>query len=63
MIPDVPMLRSRAFPEKEVCMKRLYLLALMSCLAAPVALAQEHYTEGPVWECSSYRTKQVSMNT
>jgi hypothetical protein len=39
-------------------MKRLYLPALMSCLAAPVALAQEHYTEGPVWECSSYRTKQ-----
>ena len=39
-------------------MKRLYLLAAMSCVMAPVALAQEHFTEGPVWECSAYRTKQ-----
>lgn len=39
-------------------MKRLYLAAVVSCLAAPMALAQEHFTEGPVWECSSYRTKQ-----
>lgn len=23
-----------------------------------IASAQEHYTEGPVWSCSSYRTKQ-----
>jgi hypothetical protein len=39
-------------------MQRLCLAALVSCLAAPAALAQEHYTEGPVWECSSYRIKQ-----
>lgn len=39
-------------------MKRLCLAALASCLAAPVALAQEHFTEGPVWECAAYRTKQ-----
>jgi hypothetical protein len=39
-------------------MKRLYLAAVVSCLASSVALAQEHFTEGPVWECSSYRTKQ-----
>jgi hypothetical protein len=39
-------------------MKRLSVVVLMSCFAAPAALAQEHYTEGPVWECSSYRTKQ-----
>ena len=38
-------------------MKRLYVAAVVSCLAAPAALAQEHFTEGPVWECSSYRTK------
>jgi hypothetical protein len=25
---------------------------------APVAFAQEHFTEGSVWECSAYRTKQ-----
>lgn len=37
-------------------MKRLCLVAVVSCLAAPMALAQEHFTEGPVWECSSYRT-------
>lgn len=39
-------------------MKPLCLAALVSCLAAPVANAQEHFTEGPVWECSAYRTKQ-----
>ncbi len=39
-------------------MKRLCLAAAVSCLVAPVALAQEHFTEGPVWECSGYRTKQ-----
>ena len=39
-------------------MKRLCLAAVVSCLAAPMALAQEHYTEGPAWECSGYRTKQ-----
>ena len=27
------------------------------CLSAPV-LAQEHFTEGPVWECSQYRVKE-----
>ena len=39
-------------------MKRRCLAAAVSCLVAPVALAQEHFTEGPVWECGSYRTKQ-----
>ena len=39
-------------------MKRLCLAAVIVSLAAPVAWAQDHYTEGPVWECSSYRTKQ-----
>lgn len=39
-------------------MKQLYLAALVSCLATPMAVAQEHFTEGAVWECSSYRTKQ-----
>ena len=38
-------------------MKRLFVIAAVSCLAASAALAQEHFTEGPVWECSSYRTK------
>ena len=39
-------------------MKRLCLAVVMSCLAAPAASTQEHFTEGSVWECSSYRTKQ-----
>ena len=38
-------------------MKRLYLVVLASSLSVPKLLAQEHFTEGPVWECSSYRTK------
>lgn len=38
-------------------MKKLCLAALFSCLAVPGALAQEHYTEGPVWACSALRTK------
>jgi len=39
-------------------MKRLCRAAVVSCFAAPAALAQEHFTEGSVWECNSYRTKQ-----
>jgi len=33
------------------------LLFLGSCLAAAPALAQEHYTEGPVWAVNYIRTK------
>ena len=33
------------------------LLAAAMLLAAGSAVAQEHWTEGPVWECSSYRTE------
>lgn len=29
--------------------------AMLACLSVPAA-AQEHWTEGPVWECSAYRT-------
>ena len=29
--------------------------AVLACTSVP-AVAQEHWTEGPVWECSSYRT-------
>ena len=39
-------------------MKRLCLAVVVSCLAASATMAQEHFTEGPVWACSSYRTKQ-----
>jgi hypothetical protein len=37
-------------------MKRLCVAGVL-CLVAQVAFAQEHYSEGPVWECSAYRTK------
>ena len=40
-------------------MKRLALVALLlgASLAGLPALAQEHFTEGPVWAVSYYRTK------
>ena len=40
-------------------MKRLasLALALVSCLAVVPAMAQEHWTDGPVWEVSFYQTK------
>lgn len=40
-------------------MRRLAALALLagSCVLATPALAQEHYTEGPVWAVSYIRTK------
>lgn len=31
-------------------------LSVLAALVAGEAVAQEHYTEGPVWECSAYRT-------
>jgi hypothetical protein len=39
-------------------MKRLAVVSLLSCLVVPGAVAQEHYTEGPVWACTAVRTKQ-----
>ncbi len=33
----------------------LFTIALLSLVGT--AAAQEHWTQGPVWECSSYRTK------
>ena len=39
-------------------MKRVTAIGSLLCaVMASAAFAQEHYTEGPVWECSSYRTK------
>ena len=45
--------------KEEVPVKKLVvsLLFLGSCLAAAPALAQEHYTEGPVWAVNHIRTK------
>lgn len=33
-------------------------VGLSLVMAAGAASAQEHWTEGPVWACSAYRTKQ-----
>ena len=48
--------RSRT-EQKGPVMKPLYFALLVTCWTASEALAQEHYTEGPVWACSSFRTK------
>jgi hypothetical protein len=39
------------------------LLAAAMALASVSAAAQEHWTEGPVWECSSYRTNPGQFDT
>ena len=38
-------------------MKRFSLAVAASCLLAPGVFAQEHFSEGPVWACGAYRTK------
>lgn len=43
---------------------RLYgLLAVGALLTPALAQAQEHWIEGPVWECSSYRTEPGMFDT
>ena len=37
-------------------MKRIGLAAVVMTLASVSAVAQEHWTEGPVWQCDAYRT-------
>jgi hypothetical protein len=39
------------------------LLAAAIALASVPAAAQEHWTEGPVWECSAYRTNPGQFDT
>ena len=36
--------------------KRTGLAAALLAFASIPAVAQEHWTEGPVWECTTYRT-------
>ena len=45
-------------------MKRLTLIALLlgACLTGLPALAQEHFTEGPVWAVNYIRTKPGKFN-
>src|SRR5262245_31476330 len=39
-----------------------FVAAVLAWVSAP-ALAQEHWTEGPVWECASYRTNHGMFDT
>jgi len=43
-------------------MKKLCALAVFALLLAPALLAQEHYTEGPVWRISLVRVKPTQMD-
>src|ERR1700685_3042703 len=43
-------------------MKKLYGLVVFVLLVAPALLAQEHYTEGPVWRVSLVRVKPTQMD-
>lgn len=43
-------------------MKRVWVLAMFACLFAPALVAQEHYTEGPVWRVTLIRVKPGHMD-
>jgi len=43
-------------------MKKLYCLVAFVFLLTPVLVAQEHYTEGPVWRVSLIRVKPTHMD-
>jgi hypothetical protein len=43
-------------------MKKLYGLVVFVLLVAPALLAQEHYTEGPIWRVSLVRVKPTQMD-
>ena len=43
-------------------MKKLCSLAFFLLFLAPAVLAQEHYTEGPVWRVSLIRVKPTQMD-
>ena len=43
--------------------KRIGLAAVLLACASVPAVAQEHWTEGPVWECSAYRTNPGMFDT
>ncbi|HEV7217800.1 MAG: hypothetical protein ACHP8A_09605 [Terriglobales bacterium] len=43
-------------------MKTIFRLAALLLLLTPAVLAQEHYTEGPVWRVSLVRVKPTHMD-
>jgi hypothetical protein len=56
--PAVPNFNSG---ETEI-MKKLYTLVVFVLLLAPALLAQEHYTEGPLWRVTLIRVKPTHMD-
>ncbi|HKX98730.1 MAG TPA: hypothetical protein VJL86_03390 [Steroidobacteraceae bacterium] len=44
-------------------MKRIGLAAAVLACASVPAVAQEHWTEGPVWQCDAYRTAPGQFDT
>ncbi len=42
---------------------RLYWLLAFMCLVVPTIVAQEHYTEGPVWRIQLIKVKPNQMDT
>jgi hypothetical protein len=47
---------------QEITMKKLYGLAVFLLLLTPALLAQEHYTEGPVWRVQLIRVKPTQLD-
>ncbi len=43
-------------------MKKLCLVVVFACLFAPALLAQENYTEGPLWRVSLIRVKPTHLD-
>ena len=43
-------------------MKKFYCLAVFLLLVAPALLAQEHYTEGPIWRVQLIRVKPTHFD-
>jgi L-rhamnose mutarotase len=50
------------FKTQEITMKKLYGLAIFLSFLTPALLAQEHYTEGPVWRVQLIRVKPNQMD-
>src|SRR5258708_2792736 len=48
--------------DEEITMKNFCRLVAFLLLLAPAVLAQEHYTEGPVWRVSLIRVKPTQMD-
>jgi hypothetical protein len=53
---------SISMPSQEITMKKIYSFAIVLLLFVPALVAQEHYTEGPVWRVQLIRVKPNQMD-